>query len=130
MTKGTQSDVKLPSVPDAETFRLHMGELTTDQVRIAQSAYRLALAKQPAVDSPRASAATRQLRRLGWAWSGKEWHPTALTAENQQSAASLAGIREGVGYWKERAKILQQRVDALEAQQPTVVDGCSNGAQS
>lgn len=32
-----------PSVPDAETLRLHLGELTQSEVRVAQAAYRLAL---------------------------------------------------------------------------------------
>jgi hypothetical protein len=34
------------SVPDAETLRLHLGELTPDEVCVAKAAYRLALAAQ------------------------------------------------------------------------------------
>ena len=34
-----------PAIPDAETLRLHLGELTPGEVRVAQAAYRLALAQ-------------------------------------------------------------------------------------
>lgn len=44
--------------------------------------------------------------------------PKLQAALAQQPAAPLAKIREGVGYWKERAAILQQRLDAAEARQP------------
>lgn len=34
-----------PPVPDAETLRLHLGELTPGEVRVAQAAFRLALSR-------------------------------------------------------------------------------------
>ncbi|MEG3182648.1 hypothetical protein [Novilysobacter erysipheiresistens] len=48
-------------IPDAETFRLHMGELTTEEVLIAQAAYHLALSQRPVVDEAMVERAAKAI---------------------------------------------------------------------
>lgn len=45
--KNTVIDRSSDKIPNPQTMRLHMGELTGEEVLVAQSAYRLALAKDP-----------------------------------------------------------------------------------
>ena len=45
--KNTVIDHSSDKIPNPQTMRLHMGELTGEEVLVAQSAYRLALAKDP-----------------------------------------------------------------------------------
>lgn len=45
--KDTVTDQFDAQIPSADALRLHMGEMTPDEVLVAKSAYRLALTKAP-----------------------------------------------------------------------------------
>lgn len=92
--------------PDAETLRLHLGELTPGEVRVAKAAYQLALShlagSAPGITTPQSIPTVEMLAHYYETAYLAEWHQQVTAHGNRpgfngskaRHASAIAGVTE------------------------------------